>query len=99
MGLAEASLQLGLVDDGLEVTDEVGEFGAKGGVDGCPDCFLDDAGNVDVCKGNTLADEEGARRDVALECIEGAGLALNKNSMYLDGNKIFQVSSGRSLLD
>ena len=35
--LAENLLQLGLVDDGLEVMDEVGEFGTKGCVDGYPD--------------------------------------------------------------
>jgi hypothetical protein len=67
------------------MTDEVGEFGAKGGVDGYPDCFLDDGGNEDVCEGNALADEEGARREVGLEGVEGTGLALNKPSMYLDG--------------
>ena len=37
--LAEALLQLGVVDDRLEVTNEVGEFGTKGGVDGYPDSF------------------------------------------------------------
>ena len=49
-----------MVDDGFEMTDEVGEFGTKGGVDSYPDCLLDDAGDGDVCKGNALADEEGA---------------------------------------
>ena len=73
-----------MVDDGLEMTDEVGEFGAKGGVDSYPDCFLDDSGNVDVCEGNALADEEGARRKVALEGVEGTGLAFDEASMCLD---------------
>jgi hypothetical protein len=82
--LAEDFLQLGLVDDGLEVTDEVGEFGAKRSVDGYPDCFLDDAGNKDVCKGDALADEEGARREVGFEGVQGTGLAFNETSVCLD---------------
>jgi len=86
--LAEALLQLGLVDDGLEVTDEVGEFGTKGGVDGYPDCLLDDAGDKDVCKGNALADEEGTRREVGLEGVEGTRLALNETSVCLDIEQI-----------
>ena len=73
-----------MVDDGLEVTDEVGEFGAKGSVDGYPDCFLDDAGDKNVCKGNALADEECARREVGLEGVEGTRLAFNETGVYLD---------------
>ena len=73
-----------MVDDGLEMTDEVGEFGAKRSVDGYPDCFLDDAGDKDVCKGNALADEEGARREVGLEGVEGTRLALNETSVCLN---------------
>jgi len=72
-----------LVDDGLEVADKVGEFGTKGSVDGHHDCFLDDAGDGDVCKGNALADEEGARREV-LEGVEGMRLALNETSVCLN---------------
>ena len=30
--------------------DEVGEIGTKGGVDGYPDCFLDDVDNEGVCE-------------------------------------------------
>ena len=44
-----------MVDDGLEVTDEVGDFDTKGNVDGYPDCFLDDASGEGVCNGNALA--------------------------------------------
>lgn len=67
-----------MVDDSLEVADEVGEFATKGSVDGYADCFLGDAGDEDICKGNTLADKESGRREVGLESVEGTGLVLNK---------------------
>jgi hypothetical protein len=67
------------------MADEVWEFGAKGGVDGHGDCSLDDAGNVDVRKGNALADEEGARREVAFKGVECTGVALNEAGVCLVG--------------
>ena len=77
------------------MTDEVGEFGAKRSVDGYPDCFLDDAGDENVCKGNALANEESARREVGLEGVEGTRLALNETNVCLD---IELISLGRSIL-
>lgn len=46
--------------------------------------FLDDAGDKDACKSNALADEEGARKELGLEGVEGMGLALDETSMCLD---------------
>jgi len=73
-----------LVDDGLKVTDEVGKLGTKGGVNGYPDCLLNDAGNEDICKGNALANKERAGREVGVEGFEGTRLPLNETSVCLD---------------
>jgi len=70
-----------MVDNGLEVTNEVGEFGTKGGVESYPDGFYDDASNKYICEGDALADEEGTRREVGLEGVEGTRLALNETGV------------------
>jgi hypothetical protein len=73
----------GLVDDRLEVAEEVGELGARGGVevDGGGGLYV--RGNEEVGEGEALADEEGAGRDMLLEGVEGAGLALEEGGVDL----------------
>jgi hypothetical protein len=81
--LAEDGGELGLVDDGLEVADEMGELGTERGIDGGGDSALDDGGDEDIGKGDALADEEGAGREVGVKGIQCASLALDEASVEL----------------
>ena len=68
--------ELGLVHNGLQVPDEIREFGAQRGIDrdGCGS--LNDGCDSDIGKGNTLTDEEGACGEVSFESVQGAELVL-----------------------
>ena len=81
--LAEDVLQLGLVDDGLEVTNDVGELSTEGRVDGDGKRALNDRRNGDIGKGNALGDKEGAGSEVSLKGFEGAELTLSEGGVDL----------------
>ena len=74
---------MGLVDNGLEVTDDVGELGTEGGVEGDGKCTLDDRGHGDIGEGDALRDKESAGREVSLKGLEGTELALSKGGVDL----------------
>ena len=69
-GLAESVLQRGLVDDGLEVADDVGELGTERSVEGDTDGAEDDGSEGDVGKGDAFADEEGTGGKVLFKGLE-----------------------------
>lgn len=57
-------LQLGLVDDSLEVTYEVGVLEATSGIDSRADALEDVSCDGEIGESDALADEEGAGGDV-----------------------------------
>lgn len=76
-------LDLGLVVDGLEVADEVGEGLAGSGIDGGTDGLLEEDSDPEVSEGDALADEEGVVLEVGLEGVQGTGLALEEGVVGL----------------
>lgn len=65
------------------MTNEVGDLGADGSVDGESDTAIDDAGDVDIGEGDALANEEGACGDVGFQGLQGAQLAVGEELLVL----------------
>lgn len=82
--LSEDCLEIRLVDDGLEVTDCVGELGAESSVDSGSNGFLDNASDEDISEGDALADKECAGGKVGFEGVKGTSLALGEGGVCLD---------------
>jgi hypothetical protein len=75
--------ELGLVDNGLEVADEVGDLGADGGVESDHGSTLDRRGDGKISEGDALSDEESAGGEMGIEGFQRAELALCEGCMDL----------------
>lgn len=65
------------------MADDVGVLGTGGSIKGDSDGALDDGGQADISKGDTLSDKESAGGEVGLKGLEGTGLALDKSGVNL----------------
>ncbi len=85
LSLAEDGLQGGLVNDGLEVADDVGELSAEGSIESDGESALDDGGDGNVSERDAFANEESVGGEVGLEGLERTDLTLGKGGVDLDG--------------
>ena len=72
---------MGLVDDGLEVTDDVRDLGSEGRVEGDSRSTLDLGRDGEVSERDALVDEESAGSKMRVEGLEGTDLTLCKTGV------------------
>ena len=69
-GLADNFSNVGLVDDGVEVSEGVGSGGTDLGVEDLGETETEGDGNVEIGEGDALSDEESAGSEGLLEVVE-----------------------------
>lgn len=88
-----------MVDDGLEVTDEVGELRAGGGIEVDLYRTLNDGGKSNIGESDTLGDKEGAGGEVRLKSLQRTDLTLLESGVDLTIEESQQLQTAHSRKD
>jgi hypothetical protein len=84
LGSTKDLFQLGLVNNGFGVADEIGKLGTERSIKGGGGSPCDNIGNDKVCESNSFANEESTGGEVLIDGLKRTCLALDEGVVNLE---------------